>query len=127
MSTRVKDVILIIAVVAAVISMMIAFNVSVKADKHKRSFEKEMAFRLDMEEKVTRLRNEKVDLLAKIKDKDLAIQKKDASIKQLKKDISQAQDEIERLQLELERSNLLKQQLEENLKDVLSKQAQQVN
>ena len=81
-----------------------------------------MAFRLDMEEKVGNLRNEKVNLTNILKDKNLEIQKKDQSLAALNDSIAGKDAEVNRLQSELQKLDLLKQKLEDNLKDALSEQ-----
>lgn len=87
-------------------------------------FEKEMAFRLDMEERVTNLRSENMELLANLKSKDLEIKKKDQLITDFSKKDSAQRETIENLQLELKGMTLLKEQLEKNLKDELSRRVQ---
>ena len=79
-----------------------------------------MAFRLDMEENVNKLRNEKMDLTTAIQDKDLEIQDKDKLITELNKTVADQKETIESLQLELKGMTLLKEQLENNLKTELS-------
>ena len=115
-----KGVALPVFVVVAVIALIFAFNASAGASKYKKLFEKEMAFRLDMEEKVGNLRNEKVNLTNILKDKNLEIQKKDQLISALNDGVAGKDAEVNRLQSELKKLDLLKQKLEDNLKDALS-------
>lgn len=123
-----KGILLPVLVVVIIISFIFAFNVNAQANKYKKLFEKEMAFRLDMEEKVSNSRNEKINLTIALKDKDLEIQKKDQLIENLNQaisqkdsEISQKDSEINRIQSELQKSNLLKQRLEEDLAQELTK------
>ncbi|NQU19269.1 hypothetical protein HQ550_03850 [bacterium] len=122
MVSKPKGVALPVFVVVAVIALIFAFNASAGANKYKKLFEKEMAFRLDMEEKVDNLRNEKVNLANILKDKNLEIQKKDQLISALNDGVAGKDAEVNRLQSELKKLDLLKQKLEDNLKDALSEQ-----
>jgi hypothetical protein len=103
-----------------VIGFSFAFNYNIKAGENRRLFEKEMAFRLDMEEKVTNLRNENIELAAVLKSKDLEIKQKDQLIVDYGQSDSNQQETIENLRLELKGMTLLKEQLEKNLREELS-------
>ncbi|MBL7196484.1 MAG: hypothetical protein ISS47_00140 [Candidatus Omnitrophica bacterium] len=124
MNDRAKGTILFIFIILAIIGFIFAFNSNIKANENRKLFEKEMAFRLDMEEKVSKLRNEKMDLTTALKNKDLEIQQKDQLIKDLNQTISEQKVKIEILQSELKKATLLKEELEDNLKEELSKKKQ---
>ena len=121
MGDKTKEKALLIFIILTIIGFIFAFNTNVKANKHKKLFEKEMAFRLDMEEKVSKLRNEKMNLTTTLRDKDLEVQRKNRLIENLDQTISGQEAEIDELQSELEKLTLLKEKLEDNLKEELSK------
>lgn len=121
MNDKTKDLALLIFIILTIIGLILSFSTYIKLNMYKKSFEKEMAFRLDMEEKVNKLRSEKVELTASLQDKNLDIQRKGQLIENLNSVVSGNETEIKRLQSELERLALLKDKLEENLKDELVK------
>lgn len=120
MEYSVKKTTLFIFIVLLLISFAIGIKLNVKASDNRKLFEKEMAFRLDMEEKVSKLRNENMELLTAIKNKDLELIEKDQLIASLTQSYGDQKGLIESLQLELKGMTLLKDQLEENLKTELS-------
>ncbi|MDD5005194.1 MAG: hypothetical protein PHS93_01660 [Candidatus Omnitrophica bacterium] len=105
-----------IFMVLAIIGFILAFNTGAEAGKYKKLFEKEMAFRLDMEEKVNNFRNEKMSLTTALQDKDQEIEK-------LKSAVATKENDITKLQSDLDQMTLLKNKLEENLKEELAKKA----
>ena len=119
-----KDLILLFVIILTVLSIAFAANTITKSNKFKRAFEKEMAFRLDMEERVSKLRNEKLDLTNKLKDRDLEIKELNMKIELLEKDIADQESKVKQLQVELNTMTLLKEKLEDNLKEELAKQKQ---
>ena len=132
MNDKFKDMALFVIIVIAIIGFIFAISISIKANSYKNNFEKEMAFRLDMEEKVTKLRTERIDLTTALKDRELEIKKKDNLIESLNQEIVKNNTEIQSfrvkikdLQVELEKVNLLKEKIEDNLKEELSKQVQE--
>ena len=123
MGNKAKDIRLLIFITLTIIAFMFAFNGNIKADRNKKLFEKEMAFRLDMEEKLSKIRNEKINLITVLKDRELEIKRNTERINSLNNIISEKNKEIENLQTELEKLNLLKEKLEDNLKEELSKKS----
>jgi uncharacterized coiled-coil protein SlyX len=122
MDERLRRTFLIIFTVLIIIGFGFAINFSMKADVNRKLFEKEMAFRLDMEEKVSKLREDNLELATALKNKDLEYQEKDELIAELNKTVSDQQNAIEGLRLELKGMTLLKDQIEDNLKTELSKE-----
>ncbi|MFC1646175.1 hypothetical protein ACFL2Y_03250 [Candidatus Omnitrophota bacterium] len=120
MASRTKEPVLLVLVILTIIGFIFAFNSNTKADKNRKLFEKEMAFRLDMEEKVSKLRNENMDLATALKNKDLDIRQKVELIGDLNQTVSDQNTEIESLKSELRKVTLLKEQLESDLKEALS-------
>lgn len=119
-----KDVIVLFATIVAVVSIVVAVNVMIKSERVKRAFENEMAFRLDSEERVNKLRNENINLATQLKDKELAIQKHKGSLDTLQQDLKKTKEALAQTEKELQTMTLLKEKLEENLKVELSKQVQ---
>lgn len=122
MGDKTKDLYLFIFIILTIIGFIFAFNGSIKAGKNQKLFEKEMAFRLDMEEAVTKLRSEKMNLTTTLKDKDLEIKRNNEKIENLSNIISGQETKINALSSELQKESLLKDKLEDNLKEELSKQ-----
>jgi peptidoglycan hydrolase CwlO-like protein len=89
-------------IILTVISFVFAFSASTETQKYKKMFEKEMAFRLDMEEKVNQLRNEKLELSGAMDSKDLAVKEKDVKIDELNKVIESKDAEIKELKSKAE-------------------------
>lgn len=119
-----KDIFVLCIAIVAAVSIALAVNTTIKSDKLKRAFEKEMAFRLDSEERVTKLRNEKLDLTNQIKDRDLEIKKLKANTDLLLSDLTKTEEELTQVRKDLQTMTLLKDKLEESLKGELSKQVQ---
>lgn len=119
-----KDVIVLFTTIVAVVSIVVAVNVMIKSDRVRRAFENEMAFRLDSEERVNKLRNENINLATQLKDKELAIQKQKGSLDTLQQDLEKTKEALAQTEKELQTMTLLKEKLEENLKVELSKQVQ---
>lgn len=117
-----KDIFVFVGMVVAVLSIAVAVNTAIKSDAFKRKFEKEMAFRLDLEERVTKLRNEKLELANSLKDKELEVKNRRATTELLDKEITNKDTEIQKLQSELRTMTLLKNKLEEDLKEELTEQ-----
>lgn len=131
MANQPKGMLTPVLVILVVIGFIFAFSVNAQVSKYKKLFEKEMAFRLDIEEEVNNLRSEKMGLTTALKDNVLEIQKKDGLINNLNQAISKAisekDAEISNLQLELQKSNLLKQSLEERLASELTEQETEIS
>lgn len=123
MDYKTKDAALLIFIVLTILGFLLALNMNLKANKFNRGFQKEMAFRLDLEEGVNKLRSEKMDLTNMLMDKDLEIKKNKELIENLNQVISEQQADIKKLQSELEKLTLLKDKLEDNLKEELIKQS----
>ena len=125
MKSTAKDVTVLVLAIIALMTFMFGFNARTELNKYKRNFEREMALRLDMEEKVNRFSSERVGMMTQIKNNALEIEKKDATIVQLSRDSETQQERTEELSKQLEQMTLLKEQLEENLKEALVKQSPQ--
>ena len=119
-----KDLIILFIVIIAILAIVLAVNSNLKSDKNRRAFEKEMALRLDVEERVSKLRQENLGLAAELKDKDLKIKKDEIRIELLEKDIADKEGRLAKIKKELDTMTLLKEKLEDNLKEELAKQSQ---
>ena len=120
-----KDVVVLAVTIVAALSIVFAVNTTIKSDKFRRAFEKEMAFRLDMEERVAKLRNEALELTNALKEKEVEIKRQGIRIELLEKDTAHKETDFQKLQTELDTLILLKEKLEENLKEELAKQVQE--
>ncbi len=120
MDNKIRKPIFFFVAVLAILGFLLAFNFNMKANDNRKLFEKEMAFRLDMEEKVSKLRSENMELTSAVKNKDLEIQKKDQAIADFEQASSKQKESVDSLQLELKAMTLLKNQLEEDLRQALS-------
>lgn len=103
-----------IFIILTVAAFVFAFSVNTEVQKYKKLFEKEMAFRLDMEEKVNQFRSEKIEMSSVIDDKDAQIKEKNAKIDELNKAIDAKDVEIKSLKLTIEKVNSLTKQAEQN-------------
>lgn len=122
MNDRSRKTILLILAILVIIGFSYAINLNLRANENRKLFEKEMAFRLDMEEQVSKLRTDKMELTTVLKNRDLEIKQKNELIAELDKTNSDQKDTIASLQLELKGMTLLKEQLENSLKVELSKE-----
>ncbi|MDD5291602.1 MAG: hypothetical protein PHY46_00245 [Candidatus Omnitrophica bacterium] len=102
-----------VLIILTAVAFVFAFSASTDTQKYKKLFEKEMAFRLDMEEKVSQLRNEKIELTAAIDSKDLEIKGKDKKIQELNDIIETKDTEIKNLNSTMDKINSLTSQAEQ--------------
>lgn len=116
-----KDIFVLFATIVAVVSIAFAINTKIKLEKSEQKFANEMAFRMDLEERVTKLRNEKLGLTNLLKDKEVAIKKQKIRIELLEKDIARKETKLGLLRSDLRATILLKERLEEDLKEELKK------
>jgi peptidoglycan hydrolase CwlO-like protein len=96
--------------ILAAVAFVFAFSANGEAQKYKKLFEKEMAFRLDMEEKVNQLRSEKVEFTSVVDNKDSEIKEKDNKISELTKIVDSKDTEIADLKAEVEKLSSLNNQ-----------------
>lgn len=81
---------------------------------------KEMAQRLDSEEKMVKANQEKAALLEKLKAKDKELEEEKAAGQAAKKTLTQEQLVYQNLKDELQRVNKLNEALEDNLKEAIA-------
>ncbi|MDD5617763.1 MAG: hypothetical protein PHG69_01590 [Candidatus Omnitrophica bacterium] len=93
-----------VLIILAAAAFVFAFSANNESQKYKKLFEKEMAFRLDMEEKVNQLRNEKIELTTAMDNKAIEIQEKDTKITELNKIIDSKDTVLKNLQIEIEKA-----------------------
>jgi len=124
---KAKDIALLILILMTTLGFILAINANGKAAKFRGSFEKEMAFRLDMEERVTKLRSENLKLTAVLKDKDLEIQENKTTIAGLNELATTLKEDIQSLQLELKEAVALKQKLVDSLREELDKEVKRTD
>lgn len=116
-----KDIFVLFATIVTIVSIAFAINTKIKSEKSEQKFANEMAFRMDLEERVTKLRNEKLGLTNLLKDKEVAIKKQKIRIELLEKDIARKETKLGLLRSDLRATILLKERLEEDLKEELKK------
>lgn len=121
MVEKAKGAILFILIASIVLCLAFAVKLYLKAGENRKLFEKEMVFRLDMEEKTSKLMKEKMDLIAVLKNKDSEIQNKNELISELNQTVAEQNTQIDNLEIELRGMTLLKDKLEYNLKEELSR------
>ena len=109
--------------VLAILSLtLFVFNIGSCISSHGQNVElkKEMAQRLDTEEKMTRANQEKSALLEKLKIKEKESEEDKSSLQATRKALTQEQLVCRNLQDELEKVTKLKEALEDNLKKALA-------
>ncbi|MBM3245510.1 MAG: PCRF domain-containing protein [Candidatus Omnitrophica bacterium] len=121
MDENLKNRVLIILAVLAAIFFIGSVSSCAGARKQKMARDKEMATRLDLEEKMSKFSSEKASLEAKIKSLNQELETEKASQETVKKALLQEQLVNQSLKEELQKVNKLKEALEEDLKDALSK------
>ena len=121
MSNRAKDILILVIVCIAALALIFAFNMGRELGKRKTDLDKEISFRFDMEQKVDSLSAEKLELIATLKNKDMEIQKLTGELEKANQAFDIQEDKIEGLQKNLLEMTLLKEKLEQNLKEELGK------
>jgi len=96
-----------ILIVLAAVAFVFAFSASGEAQKYKKLFEKEMAFRLDIEEKVNQLRSDKIEFTSTVDSKNMEIKAKEDKISELTKVVDSKDTEITSLKAEVDKLNSL--------------------
>ncbi len=107
----------------AILSLVLfVFNIGSCISSYGQNTElkKEMAQRLDTEEKMTRANQEKAALLEKLKIKEKESEEDKAALQATRKALTQEQLVCRNLQDELEKVTKLKEALEDNLKKALA-------
>ena len=110
-------------VVLGILSLVLfIFNIGSCASSYGQSNarRKEMAQRMDTEEKMVRSNQEKAALLEKFKAKDKELEEEKAAGQAAKKALAQEQLVCQNLKDELQKVNKLKEALEDNLKEALA-------
>jgi hypothetical protein len=107
----------------AILSLVLfVFNIGSCISSHGQNVElkKEMAQRLDTEERMTRANQEKAALLEKLKIKEKESEEDKDALQATRKALTQEQLVCRNLQDELSKVNKLKEALEDNLKKALA-------
>jgi len=111
-------VILILIVLTAIFFLSTVSSCS-NAHRQKISRDKEMATRLDREEKLNKLEQEKAGVAAKLNSLSQALEEEKAAHQETKKSLTQEQLANQSLKEELQKVTKLKEALEEDLKEAL--------
>lgn len=119
MEDRLKTLIVAISIISAVLFCLIAIGSCNSASRQKAARDKEMATRLDLEEKMGKFSHEKTKLEDKIKALEKESEEENAAHQALKKALVQEQLVNQSIKEELQKVTKLKEALEEDLKEAL--------
>lgn len=119
MEENIKNRILVISLLLAVIFLVIAIGSCNNTNQLKSSRDKEMAIRLDLEEKVNKVSQERQGYEGKIKTLEQALEEEKVAHQATKKALLQEQLVNQSLKEELQKVSRLKEALEEDLKEAL--------
>ena len=112
-----------LVVILAVLSLILfVFNIGSCANLYSQSSarRKEMAQRMDLEEKMIKFTKEKAAILEKLKAREKELEEEKASSQAIKKVLVQEQLVGQSIKEELEKVTKLKQALEDDLKEALA-------
>ncbi|MDD5594853.1 MAG: hypothetical protein PHY94_01280 [Candidatus Omnitrophica bacterium] len=121
MEEALKTRVILILAILSVIFFLGTISSCTNAARQKRSRDKEMATRLDLEEKMSKFTQEKQALETKITALSGQLEEEKAAHQATKKALLQEQMVDNSLKEELQKVTKLKEALEEDLKDALSK------
>jgi uncharacterized protein YlxW (UPF0749 family) len=119
MAESIKNRIILILSILAMIFFIGTIGSCTNAYRNRAARDKEMATRLDLEEKVNKLLQEKTALENKIKSEGKELEEEKAAHKATKKALAQEQIVNQSLKEELAKVTKLKEVLEEDLKEAL--------
>ncbi len=112
MDEQIKDRLLIALIILSIICLILAINSGLAAQKNKAMAQKELALRLDTEEKFEDVKSRFNFLEKKVVEARTAYEKE-------KKAHSENKDELATLKEDYEKLNILKLKIEEDLKEAL--------
>ncbi|MDD4899299.1 MAG: hypothetical protein PHT31_01325 [Candidatus Omnitrophica bacterium] len=121
MEESLKNRVIIILAVLAAIFFLGTISSCGNAVRQKRARDKEMATRLDLEEKMSKFNQEKLGLETKITALSQQVEEEKTALETTKKALLQEQLVGQSLKEELQKVTKLKEALEEDLKDALIK------
>lgn len=121
MGNKAKNLALTVCAVLAILGFLFTFNALSEVQKYRNDFSKEMASRLDLEESLANLREEKMEIIAALKENENQLRKNKTLIEGLNDELTSKEAQLRDIQLELGKLTLLKNKLEDNLKDELIK------
>jgi len=121
MEENLKTRVILILAILSVIFFLGTISSCTNAARQKRSRDKEMATRLDLEEKMSKFTQEKQALETKITALSQQLEEEKAAHQATKKALLQEQMVDNSLKEELQKVTKLKEALEEDLKDALTK------
>ncbi|MDD5432766.1 MAG: hypothetical protein PHO70_07275 [Candidatus Omnitrophica bacterium] len=120
MDENAKNKVIIILSVLTVIFFLGSISSCSSSFRNKSERDKEMAKRLDSEEKLNKFNQERITFSDQIKSKDKELEEEKAATQAMKKALVQEQLVNESLKEELEKVTKVKEALEEDLKDALT-------
>lgn len=121
MEESVKSRVILILAILAVLFFVVTINSCNNAYQQKAARDKEMAKRLDLEEKMNKFSQEKNSITEKLKTAEKALEEEKAAADATKKALVQEQLINQSLKEELQKVTKLKEALEEDLKEALTR------
>lgn len=119
MNENAKNKLILILVLFSILLIIISLRSCGINRKTREVRDKEIATRLDLEEKVSKIEQQKDNLEKKITNSDKELEQEKAAHEVTKKSLNDEKSENDRLRDELEKTTRLKEKLEENLKEAL--------
>lgn len=112
MDDQLKDRVLIASIVLAAVCLVLAISSGIAANRNKTGVQKEMALRIETEEKLNNVSSRVTGIEAELK-------KTQDELSKAKTELSQEQLNNQAFKTELEKVTRLKEQLEKDLKEAL--------
>jgi chromosome segregation ATPase len=119
MEEGIKNRIILILVVLNIIFLVVTGGSCNNSIRQRKAFEKEMAIRLDLDEKISKLSQDTAAYEGKVNSLNQALEEEKAAHQATKKALVQEQLVNQSLKEEIERVTKLKEALEEDLKEAL--------
>lgn len=119
MNENAKNKLILILVFFSILLVIISLRSCSISQRTKEVRDKEIAARLDLEEKVSKIEQQKTNLEKKINNLGKELEQEKSAHEAVKKSLDDEKLENNRLRDELEKVNRLKEKLEENLKEAL--------
>lgn len=119
MNENAKNKLILILALFSVLLIIISLRSCSINRKTKEVRDKEIATRLDLEEKVSKIEQQKANLEKKVDNLNKELAQEKAAHETTKKSLDDQKSENDKLQQELEKITKLKEKLEENLKEAL--------
>lgn len=119
MEENIKNRIILVLAILTVIFFFGTVGSCSNANRQRFAFNKEMGARLDLEEKMNKIMQDKTSIEDKLKEKDKELEEEKVTEEATKKSLAQEKLVTQSLKEELQKVTELKEKLEEDLKDAL--------